>query len=366
MTDSNEVTTNKINGVLIRVETLEKEYEATLKQYQEAFNNYINILQATTNNPCETYTDNSIGISQLCYDKIWSAQGCTTAAQNMATSKNINNANLSSLMLSELVHDSYLWATIDDTIHRKGCYGDSTSINPPSSEILPTMLNFTELAGRTWWGKGALKESAVDSAAACESMCASDLSCSGATFNSVKRYCWTRTGDSQITVGESSDYALIPSQKASLTILKSLNERLLRLNKEIGIYLRQITPQVNQQQTLNVQKQKQLDEYYQTLLDQKITMEQQLQDYYSVEQNNENQSLYTNQQNKMYTLWALITCFIVLITLKCIFGGNFMSLNIFCWISIIIILLTLTLQLGTPAGFTLWFIFLLTIIWHTY
>ena len=139
MGDSNEVNKDKMNAILIKVETLEKEYEVTLNQYQEAFNNYINALQTTN-----------------------------------------------------------------------------------SEES--TQINFTELSGRTWWGTGALKEAPATTSSECESMCASDTSCSGATFNPVKRYCWTRTGDAKITVGTDTDYALIPSQKATLIVLKSFND----------------------------------------------------------------------------------------------------------------------------------------------
>jgi hypothetical protein len=250
MNDSNGVTQDKMNDVLIKVETLEKEYDVTLKQYQEAFNNYINALQT-----------------------------------NIDTS-------------------------------------------------------FTELPGRTWWGTGALKEATVSTVSECESMCASDLTCSGATFNPVKRHCWTRTGDNNISVGTDSDYALITSQKASLYMLQSLNSKLLSLNQQIGSYLKQINPQVKQQQSANAQKQQQLDEYYQKLLQQKIHMEKQLQDYYSVEQDNENQSLFTNQQNKSYRIWALLSALVLIITLKKLFGIEFLSSKVIFLLFLIMGLIT--------------------------
>ena len=277
MGDSNEVNKDKMNAILIKVETLEKEYEVTLNQYQEAFNNYINALQTTN-----------------------------------------------------------------------------------SEES--TQINFTELSGRTWWGTGALKEAPATTSSECESMCASDTSCSGATFNPVKRYCWTRTGDAKITVGTDTDYALIPSQKATLIVLKSFNDKLLSLNQEIGTYLKQINPQVKQQQVINTQKQQQLDDYYQKLLQQKIQMEKQLQDYYSVEQDNENQGLFTNQQNNNYRVWALLTVLVLIITLQKMFGGDSISTTVIFWLSIMMILILLTFNLSTPSGFMLWVILILIII----
>jgi hypothetical protein len=68
-----------IKNALLRVHILEKEYDIYLKQYEEAYKNYINILN-TSSNPCEKYKLESKGVSQECYNKIWSDQGCTTKA----------------------------------------------------------------------------------------------------------------------------------------------------------------------------------------------------------------------------------------------------------------------------------------------
>ena len=43
--DSNEVQNDKVKASVINVETLQKEYDVTLQQYQEAVQNYISILE---------------------------------------------------------------------------------------------------------------------------------------------------------------------------------------------------------------------------------------------------------------------------------------------------------------------------------
>ena len=123
----NEIQNDKIKSSLIKVEALQKEYEVTLQQYQEAGKNYILSLQS-------------------------------------------NNKE-------------------------------------------PNIINFTALKGRTWWGTSGLSEGVVNNQEECENMCANNSNCSGATFNPVKRYCWTRTGDNGITAGLDTDYALITQQK---------------------------------------------------------------------------------------------------------------------------------------------------------
>ena len=135
--DYKEIQNDNIQSILIKIQTLQKEYEVVLQQYQEAGKNYINALQN-------------------------------------------NEPNI-----------------------------------------------YTALKGKTWWGNGSVAEGEVSTQEECENMCINTDNCSGATFNPVKRYCWSRKGDGGISIGVDDDYALVPQQKASLLIMKELNNRLL-------------------------------------------------------------------------------------------------------------------------------------------
>jgi len=280
----NEIQNDKIKSTLIKVETLQKEYEVTLQQYQEAGKNYITSLQSVSSNPS-------------------------------------NNTNTNS--------------------------------------------NLTALKGRGWWGISGLSEGSVNTQEECENMCTSSDKCSGATFNPVKKYCWTRTGDSNITPALDDDYALVPKQTAALSIMKYLNERLLTLNKEIAEQLQNINPEVRQQYEDKNKKQQELNASYNKLLEQKIELDKQLQEYYSVEQEENNQSIYVSQQNISYRFWVLITALVILITIKRIFGSESPPILMTIWIFIIIILIILTYSLSTPAGFLMWFVLLCAIVLMT-
>ncbi len=352
--NSNEIQNDKVKSILMKVETLQKEYEVTLQQYQEAVQNYITSLQNVLSNPCANYQKDSTGISQECYQKIWNDQGCNTG---IGTS-DWSNAQT----LNTLVYDSYLWATMTDENHRKGCYGDSTNYTTNTVPIYPNTSTFTALKGRTWWGTGGLSEGTVNSQEECENMCANSPECSGATFNPVKRYCWTRTGDIGISAGMDSDYALITQQKAALSVMKTLNERLLDINKQITTSLQSINPEVREEYEQKNQKQQELNSSYNQLLEQKIEIDKQLQEYYSIEQEENNQSLYVNQQNVSFRFWTLITCLVLLITIKRLIGSEYLPLTIIIWLIIIIVLIILTYILRTPAGFIMWFILLVAIV----
>ena len=273
--DYKEINNDKMKEALIKVETLQKEYEVTLQQYQEAVNNYINTLQTNTSN-----TDNQV--------------------------------------------------------------------------------KYTVLKGRTWWGLKGVSEGTVDTQEECETMCSNADKCSGATFNPVKRYCWTRTGEGEISTGSDTDYALIPKQKDSLRIMKVLNDRLLKINSEISKELTNVNPNIKEQLQENNIKKEQLNKSYTALLEQKMEMEKQLQAFYSIEQDNTNSNLYVNQENISMRVWILITCLIILFTLRKMYGTVNMTISTMIWA--IIILIILTFSLSTPSGFLLWCIFLVFMI----
>ena len=270
--DYKEIQKDNIQASLITSQTLQKEYEVILQQYQEAGKNYINSLQNS----------------------------------------------------------------------------DTTT--------------YSALPGRTWWGSSGLTEGTVETQEECENMCINADKCTGATFNPVKRYCWARSGEGSVSVGIEADYALIPKQKATLIIMKGLNDKLLSINEQITKELKNINPEVQKQsQEKNIQTQN-LNVSYHRLLEQKLVMEKQLQEYYSVEEENQNQSLYVNQQNVSMRFWVLITCLILLVTLNKLYGADNPSIAISLWLFIIIILIVLTYSLSSPSGFAMWFILLLGIV----
>ena len=263
---------DKIEKALISVEALQKEYEITLTQYQEAVKNYINGLQ--TNNTTNT---------------------------------------------------------------------------------------FAALPGRSWWGQNGLKEGTVDTQEECENMCATSENCSGATFNPSKRYCWTRSGEGVLSPGIDTNYALIPKQKSDLIIMQGLNDKLISLNEQITNELTIINPQVKQQDKNKNMKQQELSETYNKLLEQKLEMERQLEEYSSVEEDSMEQGLYASQENLSYRFWILLTILVIIITLRKMLGKS-TSMSAIIWGFIIYVLVIFTFTLSYPAGFAIWMLVLMSII----
>jgi len=265
---------DKIQQALINIEALQKEYEITLQQYQEAVQNYISTLQNTSSN---------------------------------------------------------------------------------------STTQFTALSGRSWWGTSGLKEGQVADQAECENMCAASSTCTGATFNPVRKYCWSRTGDGTLTVGTDTDIALIPQQKSDLIVMKGLNDKLISLNERMASDWKDIEPEIKVQNANKNQKQDQLNSTYQTLLEEKQEIDKQLEEYYSIYQENEEQGLYANQENISYRFWILLTILVIIVTLRKMLGKS-VTMSAIIWLFIIYALIIFTFTLSYPAGFAIWLLVLLAII----
>jgi hypothetical protein len=269
--DHNEIQKENIQKALINVEALQKEYDNTLQQYQEAVKNYINSLQ---------------------------------------------NSN---------------------------------------------SVSFAALPGRSWWGTNGVTEGPAESQKECENMCFNSGNCSGATFNPSKHYCWARSGDGIVTVGTDADVALIPQKKADLIVMKGLNDKLLNLNQQLSSEIIVIAPQVKEQNTMKNLQQQQLKKTYNQLLEQKLEMEKQLQEYYSVDKDNQEQGLITDQSNLSYRFWVLFTILVIIITLRKILGQS-TTMSAIIWLFIIYVLIIFSFTLANPAGFAIWSLVLLSVI----
>jgi hypothetical protein len=347
----NNTDDNTINNSILKVASLEKAYDIVLKQYKEAYKNYINALNTYYENPCREYNLDSTGISQTCYDKIWADQGCTTTAPDVTSDWQ------KSQTYDSLVNDSYLWATLTDEEHREGCYGDTTNYNTNMEPTYSFGKDFAELPGRSWWGTFGIKEGNVSSKKECESMCASDINCTGATFNPVKRYCWTRGGDGTVTAGSEDDRALIPKLKVNVIILNKLNDKLISINQQLRTEVKNINPMIAEEKDSYSQKQKQFDDYYYQLSDEKKSIQKLIQQYNTIESELNDKTLVVDQANSSLRLWTILAFLLLLVIMKQSYISGEDSFSNMKYLLIVIVFIILSFSLSKPSGFaTLGFI----------
>jgi hypothetical protein len=223
---------------------------------------------------------------------------------------------------------------------------------------------FVELKGRTWWGDRNLEEKNDVTMDECKDMCANNNKCTGATFNQVKRYCWTRAGNGKLSVGTNDDYALITNQKSSLEVLKSLNDQLLKLNIEIETEINNLSPYVNSQTEIKHEQVDNIEKHYQTLMDQKYKIDEELQEIYSIDKSTENEELVVNQKQSVYRIWAIVAFILLILTFFTLYGSNVPIFIVWVFI-LIVLLIILSSTLTKPSGFMFIFLFILFIMFMT-
>ena len=235
--------------------------------------------------------------------------------------------------------------------------------NSKLNAAVSSSTSFTSFSNRSYWGSGGIKEGSVSSQAECESMCASDVKCTGATFNKHKNYCWARSGNGQlnVSINGSSDVALLPDIKACVITLKSLNDRMLEINKELTDAIEKSSPQVESQQNENEQKRNELHTYYAQLLAERLQMVELIKDNETINAENESQSLIVQQADGSFRFWIIIACILSIIVINQMRGKTATFFSIF-WLIIMIALIVLSFNISNVSGFSVWAILIAIII----
>ena len=333
---------DNLNSSIMKLEALEKEYTDILNQYEQAYSDYsANLQQGATTisapSASSSYqilqvngSDNTYcrgdgwdqngwpkGMGYLTNDKC--AEECDAAEGCLAY--DLARPNASGEYDCALFGNTGVSPVGDSTTygcHKKIANSGLTSTTTPEQ----IESSFTALPGRTFWGTSGLQEGAATTQEECESMCLSDQSCSGATFNTDKQYCWTRAGDGAVTAGLDTDYALIPKTKQSINTLKSLNQRLLDTNTMINQELNNLYPMAQEGINEKNQKQQELKQSYASLLKEQIEIEKMLQIYETLEEELNNNVIYVNQQNSTLKFWLLFVLILLSLIIKQFLGIN--------------------------------------------
>ena len=307
--------TDNTKSIVLSLETLSKKYDTVLIKYNQAQKDYINYLKSQSSNmACSKYNSDSTGIDQDCYDEIWKKAGCTTTGK---VSSNSDWAKKQTL--NGLIYDSYLWATMTDSQHRNGCYGSTTDTSVYSTETEPNYnINsepLTAIKGTTFWGEKKLNEGEATSLEQCKAMCASDSSCSGATYNPDKAYCWTRSGEGEINTGLSNDYAIIPEHLKYLKVIQGLSEQLTNINSEILKTINKGEPIYTDQEIQIKQQTSILNKNYKKLIKEREKVEKTIKKYQDLSKSQNNGEIFIN---KNYTTYFFLIV-IILITIFLVF-----------------------------------------------
>lgn len=221
---------------------------------------------------------------------------------------------------------------------------------------------FKTFTNRAYWGTAGLKEGTVGAESDCENMCASNPKCTGATFNTVNRYCWTRSGNGSLAPStNSSNIAILPTVKSCVVTLNALNNRLIKINKELTQLIETTNSKLAAEKAKDDNSKQQLHKYYAQLLKERLQMAKILEEHKTIDQDNETQSLYVSTQNSTLRLWSLLACILILIVINKMLGGETSVVKLF-WIIMMVLLLIASFSINNASGFSVWLMFIMIII----
>ena len=309
-------TSNKTKSIVMNLEMLNKEYDTVLIKYNQAQKDYFTFLQSQSSNmACSKYNSDSTGISQACYDEIWKKSGCTTT--NFA---NASTDWAKGQTLNGLIYDSFLWATETDSTHRNGCYGTTTDTSVYSTATEPNYnintKSLVDIKGTTYWGTNNLNEGTATSVEDCKALCSSDSKCTGATFNSDKQYCWTRSGNGSISPGMTNDYAIIPENLKHLKVIKSLSEKLTSINDKILQEMNEGQPLYSEQDMMRKRQTIVLNSNYKKLMKEREKVDKIIKKYKDLESSQDAGAVFINEKYAKYIMYITISIIIICLCIK--------------------------------------------------
>ena len=221
--------------------------------------------------------------------------------------------------------------------------------------------SFKSFSNRAYWGPAGLKEGVVGSEADCENMCASNSKCTGATFNTGNKYCWTRTGAGSLSPTTKSNVAILPTVKSCVVTLNALNTRLIKINTELTQLIETTNSKLAKDEANLNNSRSQLHGYYAQLLKERLQMAKILEDQKTIDEEQSSQFMYVDTQNTELRLWSLAACIFSLIIINKMLGKETSVVKLF-WITIMIALLIASFVISNVTGFTVWLIIILLIV----
>ena len=265
-------------SIVLDLESLNAEYRNKLIEYRQAVANYVNYLKQ------DIKPDTSVDRSPWC-KQIVAAGWCTS---KLGQEQNVS-------------------------------YYCPKSCNELKKKEMVTIKN------ATYWGTGPIAQNNSATLQECSASCAMTDGCAGATFNatdSAKPMCWLRSGDTDITGGKDSDYAIVPKGKQMLMIVQKINMRLSEINQQI----QKITQ--NGQETYDSQTPErktnmaELARQYIQLNEEREKIDNTINDYQTLDQQQIQGDLTANKNYYSFVLLLLLAIITIFVLYKVGFSFN--------------------------------------------
>ena len=233
-----------------------------------------------------------------------------------------------------------------------------------SNVVTSNGKRYVLVPSKVFWGTGAIQQQTVSTVDACVALCSADSKCTGATFDSSAKSCWTRSGNAGLVSGSATQTAIVSELVNAANTLDTLNRKLIRLLKKMNNINKTTTVKLQSTTDNNLSTNNMyLGTKYQSLMADRENINNILKEYGEINVKNENQNMYLYQNQTSYMFWSLLSVIFIIIVVKLLVfpNMNFSWIRFFFWTIIVSSLLVLVSFLNLTYGFVL-FTFLIAII----
>lgn len=165
-------------------------------------------------------------------------------------------------------------------------------------------------------------DSSANSLQECKALCSSNSGCYGATFNSNDKTCIISGSDGDLTKGTDSDYAMITHSYTLLKRSQKLNDQLIKINDKISNIMMSNKKTIFSNNKMSSKKSQALVVNRDQLSEERAIIEQALDEFKDLEQNQEEGDLMTHSNYYSFLLLLLLAIVFIIWVIYLIYSNS--------------------------------------------
>jgi len=225
-----------------------------------------------------------------------------------------------------------------------------------SNVVTSNGKRYVLVPSKVFWGTGAIQQKSVSTIAECTALCSADTKCTGATFDSSAKSCWTRSGNAGLVSGSSTQTAIVSELVNAANTLDTLNVKLVELLKKMNDINKTTTANLQTKTDNNISTNNiYLGKRFERLMADRENINNILKEYGEINIKNQDQTTYLYQNQTSYILWSLLCFIFIIIVVKLLVFPNvtFNWIRFFFWTVIVSCLFILVSFLKLSYAFIL-------------
>jgi hypothetical protein len=177
----------------------------------------------------------------------------------------------------------------------------------------PPPIDLILVASNIYSGGSPIGQVTATDAQACSTFCYTTPSCTGATFNSENNMCSLSSGEGSLMSSTSNNTAIVPQLIQYLDVMIALNARLTNINNRILQVTNQAEPVYNNLNEERYKKKKELEQSYNNLVQERDKVEQLVNEYETLQDDETYNNLTTNSNYLSFVLLFLLGILVIVI-----------------------------------------------------